>query len=98
MIPSARLDRTLVRNKGGNITCYVYGLGLIGQEESGIYQNYHFDSRGSTVAMTDARSPFRRKNQTNLSGSAPKNISILCPAYYGISCKGLPFKTQPLLR
>ena len=53
--PSARLDRTLVRNKGGNTTYYVYGLGLIGQEQSGTYQNYHFDSRGSTVAMTDAK-------------------------------------------
>jgi hypothetical protein len=30
------------------------GLGLIGQEQSGSYQNYHFDSRGSTLAMTDA--------------------------------------------
>jgi len=52
--PNARLDRTLIRNKGGSTTYYVYGLGLIGQEQSGIYQNYHFDSRGSTVAMTDA--------------------------------------------
>jgi len=52
--PNARLDRTLVRNKGGNATYYVYGLGLIGQEQSGIYQNYHFDSHGSTVAITDA--------------------------------------------
>ena len=51
----ARLDRMLVRNKGGNVTCYVYGLGLIGQEQNGTYQNYHFDSRGSTVAMTDAK-------------------------------------------
>ena len=53
--PNVRLDRMLARNKGGNVTCYVYGLGLIGQEQNGIYQNYHFDSRGSTVAMTDAK-------------------------------------------
>jgi RHS repeat-associated protein len=53
--PNARLDRLLVRNQGGTATYYVYGLGLIGQEQSGIYQNYHFDSRGSTVAMTDAK-------------------------------------------
>ena len=52
--PNAALDRMLVRDKGGNTTYYVYGLGLIGQEQSGIYQNYHFDARGSTVAMTDA--------------------------------------------
>ena len=57
--PNARLDRMLVRNEGGNVTCYVYGLGLIGQEQNGIYQNYHFDSRGSTVAMTDAKGVVR---------------------------------------
>jgi RHS repeat-associated protein len=49
------LDRVLVRNKGGNTTYYVYGLGLIGQEQNGVYSQYHFDSRGSTVALTDAQ-------------------------------------------
>jgi RHS repeat-associated protein len=52
--PSARLDRVLVRNEGGNATYYVYGLGLTGQEQNGAYSQYHFDSRGSTVALTDA--------------------------------------------
>jgi hypothetical protein len=52
--PSGPLDRTIVRAKGGTLTHYVYGLGLIGQEQDGVYQNYHFDSRGSTVAMTDS--------------------------------------------
>jgi hypothetical protein len=32
---------------------YVYGLGLIGQEQAGEYLSYHFDFRGSTVALTD---------------------------------------------
>ncbi|WP_233277825.1 RHS repeat-associated core domain-containing protein [Paenibacillus durus] len=33
---------------------YVYGLGLIGREDaSGDYQTYHYDRRGSTVALTD---------------------------------------------
>jgi RHS repeat-associated protein len=32
---------------------YVYGLGLIGQESNGEYLSYHFDFRGSTVALTD---------------------------------------------
>jgi len=33
---------------------YVYGLGLIGREDSsGNYQTYHFDRRGSTIALTD---------------------------------------------
>ncbi|WP_161795197.1 DUF6531 domain-containing protein, partial [Aneurinibacillus migulanus] len=33
---------------------YVYGLGLIGREdEVGQYRTYHYDRRGSTVALTD---------------------------------------------
>ena len=37
----------------GTQTYYVYGLGLIGQESNGEYLSYHFDFRGSTVALTD---------------------------------------------
>jgi RHS repeat-associated protein len=29
-------------------------VGLIGQEQNGVYAQYHFDSRGSTVALTDS--------------------------------------------
>ena len=32
---------------------YVYGRGLIGEEKLGCFKSYHFDSRGSTVAITD---------------------------------------------
>ncbi|MEJ8307391.1 RHS repeat-associated core domain-containing protein [Saccharibacillus sacchari] len=33
---------------------YVYGLGLIGREDAaGSYRTYHYDLRGSTVALTD---------------------------------------------
>ena len=32
---------------------YVYGLGLIGEEKCGEFKTYHFDFRGSTVAITD---------------------------------------------
>lgn len=33
---------------------YIYGVGLIGRESAdGDYVNYHFDRRGSTVALTD---------------------------------------------
>ena len=35
-------------------TKYVYGLGLIGEETSGNFKTYHFDYRGSTVAITDS--------------------------------------------
>ena len=31
---------------------YVYGLGLIGEEVGGSFKTYHFDYRGSTVAVT----------------------------------------------
>jgi len=43
-------------DSGGTITAYyVYGLGLISRIDSGgNAQYYHFDSRGSTIALTDA--------------------------------------------
>jgi YD repeat-containing protein len=57
--PNGALDRALVRTRtvGGQTTTtyYVYGLGLIGQEEGGAYQQYHFDARGSTVLLTDSK-------------------------------------------
>jgi len=48
------LSQTLVRTApDGTQTFYVYGLGLIGEETGGVYQAYHFDLRGSTVALSD---------------------------------------------
>ena len=48
------LSQVLVRTQpDGTQTYYVYGLGLIGQEKQGQYLSYHFDFRGSTVALTD---------------------------------------------
>jgi len=48
------LSQVLVRTKGnGQVTYYVYGLGLIGEASAGSYFSYHFDFRGSTVALTD---------------------------------------------
>ena len=41
------------RDSEGNQTFYVYGSGLIGQEENGVYRTYHYDRRGSTTAITD---------------------------------------------
>ena len=32
----------------------MYGLGLIGEEKNGEFKTYHFDFRGSTVAITDS--------------------------------------------
>ena len=52
--PEADLSQVLVRTEpDGTQTYYVYGLGLLGFERAGAYRTYHFDSRGSTVAITD---------------------------------------------
>jgi len=58
--PSAALSQVLVRTKpDGSKTFYVYGLGLLyevnetsGGAETGT-RTYHYDYRGSTVALTD---------------------------------------------
>ena len=48
------LSQVLVKTQAdGTQAYYVYGLGLIGQEQLGVYLSYHFDLRGSTVALTD---------------------------------------------
>jgi len=48
------LSQVLVKEENGKKTFYVYGLGLIGEEKDGEeYRSYHFDFRGSTVALTD---------------------------------------------
>ncbi len=51
--PQAALSQVLVRTAPSGTTYYVYGLGLIGEETNGNYQAYHYDLRGSTVALTD---------------------------------------------
>jgi RHS repeat-associated protein len=52
--PQAALSQVLIKTVGNEQTYYVYGLGLIGQEVAGEYSSYHFDLRGSTVAITNA--------------------------------------------
>ena len=53
--PNAILSQVLIRTApDGTQTYYVYGLGMIGQEENGEYLSYHSDRRGSTVALTDS--------------------------------------------
>ena len=52
---AAKLSQLLVRtNPDGSQTFYVYGLGLIGQQDSTGYSVYHFDFRGNTVALTNS--------------------------------------------
>lgn len=39
----------------GKTVYYIYGMGLIGSEDSsGNYNNYHYDYRGSTTAITNS--------------------------------------------
>ena len=49
-LPSQTLIKT---DPEGTQTYYIYGLGLIGEEKDGVYRSYHYDFRGSTVALTD---------------------------------------------
>ena len=49
-----RLSQLLIKTENNAVTKYVYGLGLIGEEISGNFKTYHFDYRGSTVAITDS--------------------------------------------
>ena len=51
---NCKLSQLLTKTTNGIVTKYVYGLGLIGEEKCGEFKTYHFDFRGSTVAITDA--------------------------------------------
>ena len=51
---NAKLSMLLMKTTGGVVTKYVYGKGLIGEETGGAFKTYHFDCRGSTIAITNA--------------------------------------------
>lgn len=42
------------KTQDGAITKYIYGNGLIAQENASGYYSYHYDFRGSTIALTNA--------------------------------------------
>lgn len=50
---NTELSQLLVKTSGNVVTKYVYGNGLIGEETAGAFKTYHFDYRGSTVAITN---------------------------------------------
>ncbi len=55
--PHANLSQVLMETdaQGSPQAWYVYGLGLISREDAaGNEQTYHYDMRGSTIALTDA--------------------------------------------
>ena len=49
-----KLSRLLEKTTNSVTTKYVYGHGLICEETNSTIKTYHFDNRGSTVAITDA--------------------------------------------
>jgi RHS repeat-associated protein len=52
--PNATLSQVLLRTQGGGTNYYVYGLGLLYEvDDAGNTTTYHYDYRGSTVALTD---------------------------------------------
>ena len=52
--PNAKLSQDLIRVKNGVTNYYVYGLGLLYEaDDAGNTKQYHYDLRGSTVALTD---------------------------------------------
>ena len=51
---NCRLSKLLCKTTNGVTTKYVYGRGLIGEEVGNAFKTYHFDFRGSTIAITDA--------------------------------------------
>ncbi|MBI4557406.1 MAG: RHS repeat protein [Candidatus Hydrogenedentes bacterium] len=61
--PVPSLSQVLIRTRpDGTKTYYVYGLGLLyevemtaGGTETGVRRTYHYDYRGSTVALTDGQ-------------------------------------------
>lgn len=66
---NAVLSQVLIANDSVGSTYYVYGLGLIGQENpDGTYQTYHYDLRGSTVALTDESGNITDRFQYGLYG------------------------------
>jgi len=67
---------------------YAYSLGLIGQEIDGEYTSYHFDYRGSTVALTDSSGQIVEQYQYSpygllLSGDSSKT-PFLFNGKYGV--------------
>src|SRR5437764_1264639 len=52
--PGAALSQVLIRVKNGVTNYYVYGVGLLYEvDDAGNTKTYHYDYRGSTVAITD---------------------------------------------
>ncbi len=82
------LSQVLVQEVDGQKTFYIYGLGLIGQETGDEYLSYHFDYRGSTIALTDSSGQIVEQYQYSpygllLSGDSSKT-PFLFNGKYGV--------------
>ncbi len=83
----------MVKEDNGQKTFYyVYSLGLIGQETNGEYLSYHFDFRGSTVALTNSSKQVVERFQYSpygvlLNGDASKT-PFLFNGMYGVMTDG----------
>ena len=76
------LSQLLVKTTNGIVTKYVYGLGLIGEEKCEEFKTYHFDYRGSTIAVTDASGnitdTFKYDNYGKLTERTGESDIIFC--------------------
>jgi RHS repeat-associated protein len=86
------LSQVLVKEENGVKTFYVYGLGLIGEETGSEYTSYHFDLRGSTVALTNSTGQVTERFQYSpygmlLSGDVIKT-PFLFNGMYGVMTDG----------
>jgi RHS repeat-associated protein len=83
------LSQVLVRTKpDGTQTYYVYGLWMIGQEQGNEYLSYHFDLRGSTVALTNETGEITNRFQYSpygvLLNETVSDIPFLFNGKYGV--------------
>jgi len=82
----------LVKEESGVKTFYVYGLGLLGEEKEGEYRSYHFDFRGSTVAITDRTGKVVERFQYGPYGELLKGEAAVTPflfnGKYGVMSDG----------
>ena len=72
---NCRLSQVLAMFEYGSSSFYIHGLGLIGEERGGQFYTYHYDYRGSTVAMTDQSGNIVGTAEYDIYGSQ-KNCSV----------------------
>ncbi len=86
------LSQVLVKEENGVKTFYVYGLGLLGEEKEGEHRSYHFDFRGSTVALTDKTGKVVQRFQYGPYGELVKGDTAVTPflfnGKYGVMTDG----------